>query len=509
MKSDSIKRAVAYARFSSEMQREESIDAQLRAIREYSERNNITLVGTYIDRAKSATSDQRPEFQRMISDAATGQFDAVIVHKLDRFARNRYDSANYKYRLKRYNVQLLSVTENIDGSPESIVLESVLEGMAEYYSRNLAREVEKGKKENARQGRHIGGIPPLGYDVDPHTRKLVINEQEAQAVRMIFSMFVEEKGYTEIRNALNSRGLTTKRGQMFGKNSIHEIVRNEKYTGVYIYNKTAAKSIDGKMNRHRSKDEDEIIRVEGAVPAIISTELFEQAQELLKHRQHKGARFKARETYLLSGKIVCGECGAAFAGNHRKAYANHPEYTSYRCTRKNNAVVCRNKEVNRDEVESLVLRTLADKVFDERLVERLEAEYRDYIVERDKDTASEMALLAQSIKDFDRQINNIVTVMAQTGSAALAKKLKELERLREKSHFEFSKLEMQQSEKTLSGEQFMKTFRMAKSLIASGTLESKRQLVDQFVDKVIIYADHIEIKLKISNGFQLSQTEAK
>ena len=132
MKGNRMIRAVAYARFSSEMQREESIDAQLRAIREYAERSGITLIGTYIDRAKSATSDQRPEFQRMIADAATGQFEAVIVHKLDRFARNRYDSANYKYRLKKCGVQLLSVTENIDGSPESIVLESVLEGMAEY-----------------------------------------------------------------------------------------------------------------------------------------------------------------------------------------------------------------------------------------------------------------------------------------------------------------------------------------------------------------------------------------
>lgn len=509
MKNDVIKRAVAYARFSSEMQREESIDAQLRAIREYAERNGITLIGTYIDRAKSATSDQRPEFQRMIADAATGEFDAVIVHKLDRFARNRYDSANYKYRLKRYNVMLLSVTENIDGSPESIVLESVLEGMAEYYSRNLAREVEKGKKENARKGRHIGGLPPLGYDVDPNSRMLVINEREAQAVRLIFSMFIAEKGYTEIRNALNSRGLTTKRGQMFGKNSIHEIVRNEKYTGVYIYNKTAAKSVDGKMNRHKSKEDDEIIRVEGAVPAIIPAEIFEQAQELLKRRQHRGACFKARETYLLSGKIICGECGAAFAGNHRKAYANHPEYTSYRCTRKNNAVICRNKEVNRDEVESLVLRTLAEQVFDERLAECIETEYQAYIADRDKDAISETALLEQALKDFDRQINNIVSVMAQTGSAALANKLKELEQYREETQFQLSKLEMQQSERTLSGEQFMKTFRMAKSLIASGTLESKQQLVEQFVEKVIIYADHIEINLKIANGFQLSRAEKK
>ncbi|MCQ5128167.1 recombinase family protein [Butyricicoccus faecihominis] len=229
-------RAVAYARFSSEMQREESIDAQLHAIEAYTKANHLLLCGSYIDRAKSATTDQRPEFQRMIADAQRGQFEVVVVHKLDRFSRDRYDSAFYKRKLRLAGVALHSVLENLDGSPESVILESVIEGFNEYYSRNLAREVEKGKKENARKGIHVGGIPPLGYDVDPLTRKLVINEREAEAVRLIFSMFLEGHGYTKMRDKLNSRGYTTKHGQPFGKNSLHEILRNEKYTGVYTYN---------------------------------------------------------------------------------------------------------------------------------------------------------------------------------------------------------------------------------------------------------------------------------
>lgn len=162
MELKTMKRAVAYARFSSSMQREESIDAQIRAIQDYAQRQGYVLVNTYIDRAVSATSDKRPEFQNMIADAASNSFEAVIVHKLDRFARSRYDSAHYKYQLKRHGVSVLSVSENLDDSPESVVLEAVLEGMAEYYSKNLAREVEKGKQENARKGHHVGGTPPLG-----------------------------------------------------------------------------------------------------------------------------------------------------------------------------------------------------------------------------------------------------------------------------------------------------------------------------------------------------------
>jgi site-specific DNA recombinase len=153
-----IVRAVAYTRFSSDNQREESIDAQIRAIKEYAARNDAVLVGEYIDKAKSAMTDNRPEFLRMIADSKLGGFDIVLVHKLDRFARNRHDSIGYRMELKRHGVSLVSVLEYLDDeSPESLILESVLEAMAEYYSRNLAREVNKGMKENALNGMHTGG----------------------------------------------------------------------------------------------------------------------------------------------------------------------------------------------------------------------------------------------------------------------------------------------------------------------------------------------------------------
>ena len=130
-------------RFSSDNQRSESTDAQVRAMKEYCKRKNIEIVDIYVDEAKSATTDKRPAFQQMIADSSKRIFDAVIVHKLDRFARNRYDSAFYKRELKKNGVSLYSVLENLDDSPESIILESVLEGMSEYYSQNLSRETKK------------------------------------------------------------------------------------------------------------------------------------------------------------------------------------------------------------------------------------------------------------------------------------------------------------------------------------------------------------------------------
>lgn len=246
-----MKKAAIYARYSSENQRDESIDAQIFAIEEYAKRNNIIIVATYIDRAKSATTADRPSFQEMIKMSETGLFDTIIVHKLDRFARSKYDSAIYKQRLKVNNVQLLSATENLDGTPESIILESVLEAMAEYYSKNLAREIMKGNMENAKKAVHCGGIPPLGYDIKD--KKLVINEHEAEAVRIIFEMYANGYGYSEIIKTLNQKGYETKIGKPFGKNSLFEILRNEKYKGTYTYNKSSHKTAYGSYNRHSYK----------------------------------------------------------------------------------------------------------------------------------------------------------------------------------------------------------------------------------------------------------------
>ena len=366
-----IKRGAAYARFSSEMQRDESIDAQLRAIYEYAEREGVVIVKEYIDRAHSATTDQRPEFQRMIADAKQGAFDLVIVHKLDRFSRNRYDSAIYRRELKLANVQLRSVLENLDDSPESILMESLLEGMNEYYSKNLAREVQKGLRENALQAKHTGGVPPLGYRVDPDTMMLEIEPFEAEAVQMIYRMYLEGAGYGEIIQALNAGGYRTRRGNAFGKNSLYEILRNEKYTGTYIYNKSVPKDVRGRANRHRTKNEDDIIRVENGVPTLIPQAEFEAVQQKMETRRHRPGQFRAQQIYLLSGRVVCGCCGSAYVGNARKARADHPLYASYRCSRHNGAVACSNTEIRSETLDRAVLNVLAEYLFDERLLPEL------------------------------------------------------------------------------------------------------------------------------------------
>ena len=187
-------RVACYARYSTSMQREESISAQLRAMKKFCADNGWKIVGRYVDEAYSATTDKRPQFQQMIADSNKREFDIVLVHKLDRFARNRYDSSLYKQKLRKNGVKLCSVLERLDSSPESILLEGLLESINEFYSANLARESMKGMKENAYKCLFNGGCPGLGYDID-ESQHYVINEQEAKAVMLIFSMYLCDYSY--------------------------------------------------------------------------------------------------------------------------------------------------------------------------------------------------------------------------------------------------------------------------------------------------------------------------
>lgn len=362
-------RAALYARFSSDNQRTESIDAQLRAMYTYCQQNNFTIVETYVDEAKSATSDRRPAFQQMITDSAKKGFDILLVHKLDRFARNRYDSAIYKRELRKNGVTVYSVLENLDNSPESIMLEAVLEGMNEYYSQNLSREVMKGLKENALQCKHTGGLPPLGYDVDPVTKQLVINPEEAEAVRLIFSMYAEGFGYSDILLQLSNRDFKTKTGNHFAKNSLRNILCNEKYSGTYIYNRSSPKSEDGTRNSHRSKSAEEIISIPGGCPQIVDSQTFRRVQQRMEEnrRAGSGGRNNAKTNYLLSGKVFCKDCGRSMQGFTRHYLKKDYTYYTYRCPTPKQR--CNNKEINKEYLEDYTIQLLEKHVFNAKAAE--------------------------------------------------------------------------------------------------------------------------------------------
>ena len=350
-----MKKAYAYARFSSDRQREESIDAQLRAIREFCDREQIEIVHVFADRALSGTTDKRPQFQEMIEATKTADVDYVIVHKLDRFARNRYDSAYYRRQLRLHDVRLLAVLERFDDSPESIILESVIEGWNEYYSANLAREVMKGLRETALQCKHTGGRPPLGYKLNPD-RTYAIDPEGAEIVRTIFRMYAEGESYSAILRALN--GKLTGAGRPFGKNSLSDILRNEKYTGTYIFNRASSKRADGRRNSHRSKDDENIIRVPGGMPQIVSDAQFTAVAARLRNNK-ANASGTAKYVYILAGKLICGKCGASLVGGTSRAGRNKAPYSYYTCGTRSRTGRCDLPRLSANVIEGIVLDAIA------------------------------------------------------------------------------------------------------------------------------------------------------
>lgn len=398
--------AVLYARYSSDNQRAEPIDAQLRAMHKYCQVNGIKVLREYCDYAKSGTSDKRPEFMQMIHDSVNGEFDTVIVHKLDRFSRNKFDSVVYTDKLNAVGIKLRSVCEKIEDTPESKLMVGIKQSIDQYYSDNLAREVMKGMNENALKCLWTGGIPPLGYDVVD--KKLVINEEEAKAVRLIFEMSADGNGYNTIIRKLNALGYKTKKGADFGKNSLYEILRNERYYGKFIFNKRSSAQFRRKRNNHAYKDESEMIVVEDGNPAIVSKSLWEKANQVRKAVNNKSV--SANRVYLLTGLIRCGNCDSKLHGNVKRHKGKDKVYYSYRCSSRSSKLDCNCKEIRCEIIDTWVINEFIKYFFNEESIAYITKKLNESLVDTIKnsrdytDAKSNMKTLLNNRKNLAEAI---------------------------------------------------------------------------------------------------------
>ena len=486
------KKAVAYARYSSEMQRTESIDAQLRAIKTFCEQQNLDLVNSYIDEGFSARTDKRPSFLDMIEDAKEGKFDVIVVHKLDRFARNRYDFAVYRSILQKAGVTLCSVVENFDDSPEGEIMQSMIEAFAEYYSRNLGREVMKGLKENAYNGKHTGGYVPFGYKALPD-KSISVDEFEADAVRWIFNSIIDGKSYREIAESLNAHNVLTRTGTEFKKTSIYEILRNRKYIGECIYNKRASK-VNGSTSSRKFKDESQWIVKYDVFPAIVEKDVFDQVQSIM-HRRAVGNRSK-NTCYLLKGKVFCGLCGTSYAGNRRVSgkYKGFYNYY-YSCNRPKKLDKCPNKSIPKDALEAFVLEKIADYVYDDRVIPSIVEAYNSYLNQRNTKEKLRIKNLKSEISRTEAKINNIIELLTETKSKSLMTKLEELEVTRDRLKKEMNDLSDKVGDTHVDEESLRKSFAAIRAAIKSGHLDNIRKLIDTFVYRIEVFPDRVELKL--------------
>ena len=288
-----MKRAVIYARYSpGPNQTEQSIEGQIRECMKYAEQHDLRVIKTYIDRKVSGRTDNRREFQRMMEDSGKKIFDVIILYHTDRFARNRYDSAIYKHQLKQNGVELCYATADIPAGPEGIILESIMEGWAEYYSAELSRKIKRGMRESALKCHSTGAGRCLGYQT-AEDKSLVIEPKGAKAVQTVFDMYIDGKSHVEICNYLNDLGFRTAQGKPFNKNSVNHIIRNKRYIGTYTY--------------------DDIV-IEDGIPPIISKDTFQLAQLEAKRRKNSKRPNAPKAEYMLSGKAFCGHCKSPLVG---------------------------------------------------------------------------------------------------------------------------------------------------------------------------------------------------
>lgn len=317
---------------STDEQVEFSPDAQLKAIKKYCKDNNIILDTEciYIDEGISGRkADKRPAFQEMIKHAKKKEFDVILVHKFDRFARSREDSVVYKSLLKKEcGIRVISITESIEDDKFSVILEAMLEAMAEYYSLNLSDEVKKGMTEKAQRGEYQSS-PPFGYEMKE--KKLVILEDEAKAIKLVFDDFLNGQGFLHIAKKLNDLGYLTHRGNKFENRTIEYILNNPVYCGMARWTPT------GKIKRNY-KCEDTLI-VESNHEPIIDKKTFNLVQQkLLERKQITRKYYKGtnpQNLHWLNGLVRCKLCGCTFVRN-QKEYYNCNGYVKGKCSTSQN-----------------------------------------------------------------------------------------------------------------------------------------------------------------------------
>ena len=466
--------AVIYARYSSDSQREESIEGQLRECREYAERNNMTIVGTYIDRALSAKTADRPEFQHMIKDSAKELFEIVLVWKLDRFSRDRYDSAHYKHILKKNGVKVISAKEHISEGPEGIILEAMLEGYAEFYSAELSEKIHRGQKENALKGKNNGGGVPLGYLLDKKAQKLAIDPTTAPLVVEVFEKYADGKSVRSIVEDFNARGLRTKKGQPFNINSFSSLLKNRKYIGEYRY---------------------QDVVIEGGVPAIVPEELFNRVQERMEKNRHAPAMAKAKEDYLLTTKLFCGKCERMMVGESGKSHTGAMHYY-YKCSGAKRLKDCDKKAVRKDWIERVVVRLTMQRVMDEEKINRL---IDAILVMQEQEDITTPALRSQ-LAETESSIGNILKAIEQgIFTPSTKQRLDELEARKEEILANIQTAELQKPK--LTREQMTAWFEQFRHGDPANR-DFQKRLIDTFVNAVYVFDDKLVLTYNYQHGTQ-------
>ena len=463
-----MKTAVIYARYSSDSQTEQSIEGQLRVCQQYAQSNDIIILDTYIDRAMTGTNDLRPDFQRMIKDSNKKQWDYVLVYKLDRFSRDKYEMTIHKHTLKNNGVKIISAMENIPEGPEGIILESMLEGMNQYYSAELSQKVLRGLNESYLKGQFTGGVQLYGYDVKD--KKNVINPDEAEIVKEIFNKFA--KGFTavDIAKELKARGVRTKKGIFLTDKKIYKMIANTKYIGKTVHRDVVYTNI---------------------YPAIIDEFTWQKVQSIRNANKHVPGKKKDKFDFILSGKIVCGYCHTMMVGESGTG-RNEEKYYYYNCLgKRRHKKDCSFKAISKEYLEDLVINETWKMICNENNIKEISNMiYKKHQQSMKQDTIIK-SLEVKRLSALKASENLISAIEQGIITEQTKTRLKELEAQISKLDFDIEQ-ERQRSYTFLTPEK-IETYL---SKVISGDIENqtiRKDIIKTFIREIILYNDKIII----------------
>ena len=480
---------VIYARFSSSRQNETSIEAQLEECYNYCKQNKYIVVAEYIDRAASARTDNRPQFQQMIQDSEKKMFEGIIVYQLDRFARSREDSAHYKHKLKKNGVKVYSAKEPISDDPSSILVESVLEGMAEYYSVELSQKVTRNLKQNAERGWFNGGNAPLGYKVvtvncGTYTkRKLEIDPEIAPVVKEIFEMRADDTRLLDIVDYLNNKGYKTVKGKPFQKTSLENMLRNKKYIGTNVYKG---------------------VEYPGTIPAIIDKELFDRVQRVVEKYKHAPAIAKASEEYILTTKLLCGQCKKAMVGISGTSQ-NGSTYKYYSCNSARKKK-CNRKNLSKSFIENVVVNECRNILNNQNIINIAKKIYQ--ICQKENAQNCLLKALDKQIRTLNRNIENLIKALENGEnvdliSERITTKRNELAEARKQYAIESTKI-VNLTEREIQF--FLVQLRNGKI----DDIKYRKTLVNLFINRIYVYDEEITIIFNVGkNPLTMNKTLLK
>ena len=482
--------AALYARVSSDRQDVDlSVSAQLRALKEYAKANGYSVAREYVDEAESGRVANRPQFREMIEEGSKPKapFEVILVWKFSRFTRKREHAVAFKAQLRRKGIRVVSITEQAEDNATGRLLEGIIESVDEYYSENLAQEVVRGMREAASRGFFLASNAPFGYkrvkvsDGAKERPTLEVDPATAPVVREIFEKSLRGSGLKEICKELNDRGITN-RGKRWYKGTLHYVLRNEAYTGTAVWGRTS-----------KGEKTQDPVRVEGAWPALVSRELFEEVQQAMRDRAPKVRRpARVGSRFLLSGLLKCGVCGRPYSAQGAKS----GQFAYYICGTlfREGAGTCSARYLNAPRLETFVVEKIRERILNEETIVALVTLVAEEIDAMAGELRSRLEVVEAELSDVRKRLEKLYEAIETSELTlevlsprimSLRHREEQLEAARDdaETQLEQRRVELPKTEEIA---RYVADFR---DFLKDGTIPERKALIRNFVEGIEVVGD--------------------